>query len=180
MQECQLSSSSASSNSSSQGDGSLFAGSPQQHDLVPAETSHGGQGGRALIRTKPEAQLELQVIERQRRFVGGMQFHLASCLRKLEEQEQQLLERLAPPSLQWGGPPDRTPGRRRNGTLPEPQTPELRHLLALDPLAHLASPMTPLQLDDEAPGIFDEEMNDHGCSESHLPSMTVKRPRVKR
>merc|ERR1719150_1594120 len=93
-----------------------------------------------MIRGQREAELELRVVERERRFLEGLRWHLRDALDQLQAEEGALLARLAPapPPLERGPP--------------APSTPPLGALLALDPLGEPPS----MQLggrspDDEAP-----------------------------
>eukprot|EP00440_Ansanella_granifera_P041038 gb/GFBE01044499.1/.p1 GENE.gb/GFBE01044499.1/~~gb/GFBE01044499.1/.p1 ORF type:complete len:205 (+),score=39.96 gb/GFBE01044499.1/:1-615(+) len=151
----------------------------QRNELVAPTTQ--GVKRRAVVRTKAEAKLELRAMERQARFSAGMERHLAAMLRTLEWQEQKLLERLAPPPLlqpltSSGG----SDGRRPGGMLPQPQTPPLQHLLAFDPLAHLSSPLSPLELDDHSDAEVSEaeELRGEDSDAQAALRMGAKRPRT--
>mmetsp|Transcript_21022 Transcript_21022/g.39509 ORF Transcript_21022/g.39509 Transcript_21022/m.39509 type:complete len:128 (-) Transcript_21022:203-586(-) len=79
---------------------------------------------------------EVKLQQRRTRFQLGMEHQLASMIKELQHQEQMLVRER-----------DERYARKRRRFQPDnPVTPDLRPLLALDPLAHLA-PMSPLHLD---------------------------------
>jgi len=130
---------------------------------------------RAVVRTRDEAKEEVQVMRRQSFFALGCEHHLAVLLRDLEEQEQKLLQKQAPPLRCLAGST-----HARHEQTAEPSTPPLRHLIALDPLAHLASPLSPLQLDDEDSGDC-SQTEDYGLAfqpDHEVTQRTSKRARL--
>merc|ERR1719510_2736374 len=73
-----------------------------------------------MIRNQQDAVLELQVVERETRFIHGMRWHLRTLLGDLELEEQMLLPTLP---LETHSIDDAAPG-----------TPKMHTLLDLDPL----------------------------------------------
>mmetsp|Transcript_105965 Transcript_105965/g.299588 ORF Transcript_105965/g.299588 Transcript_105965/m.299588 type:complete len:162 (+) Transcript_105965:170-655(+) len=120
-----------------------------------------------MISTIEDAQLELKVVQREGKFINGLEWHLSDMLQQLEFEESRLIGFLAPraglalqgpdasgceqglpalplasqglaASLPLLGSPD-------NGSCP--RTPPLEALMALDPLG-CGQPVTPLKLGD--------------------------------
>mmetsp|Transcript_7427 Transcript_7427/g.17593 ORF Transcript_7427/g.17593 Transcript_7427/m.17593 type:complete len:172 (-) Transcript_7427:79-594(-) len=89
-----------------------------------------------MIRGAKDTQFELEVVEREHRFIGGLQWHFQDILQQLEAEERLLLTDLARRSSSGAEP---LGGR-------SPKTPPLQALIALDPLC--LQPLPPLQLDD--------------------------------
>mmetsp|Transcript_75974 Transcript_75974/g.234500 ORF Transcript_75974/g.234500 Transcript_75974/m.234500 type:complete len:207 (-) Transcript_75974:37-657(-) len=137
-----------------------------------------------MIKGVADAELELEVIEREGRFIAGLEWHLQDLLRQLESEERSLTASLlassqllplqcqtsegchslppqaeahstSQPAVSSEAPP---PGSR------SPRTPPLHALLALDPLC--ASSMPPLRLDGRHP---DED----GKRKTSLPELEL-------
>ena len=88
------------------------------------------------MRSKKDARVAMKVLEQSARFRSGMEFHLRWILKQLEEDERRIKERL------------KSKKQKRNGKTLDPSTPPMRSLLTMDPLAHLANPLTPMDLSD--------------------------------
>mmetsp|Transcript_58573 Transcript_58573/g.156795 ORF Transcript_58573/g.156795 Transcript_58573/m.156795 type:complete len:194 (-) Transcript_58573:120-701(-) len=114
-----------------------------------------------MIRGVADAELEMKVMEREGRFIAGLEWQLRDTLRQLEAEERALAASLAAPAVAQPLPLEcETPAGCRSSDLraeasqlgrrSPPRTPPLQALLALDPLC--ASAMPPLQLDSKRPG----------------------------
>eukprot|EP00930_Biecheleria_cincta_P096298 TRINITY_DN88166_c0_g1_i1.p1 TRINITY_DN88166_c0_g1~~TRINITY_DN88166_c0_g1_i1.p1 ORF type:complete len:174 (-),score=38.91 TRINITY_DN88166_c0_g1_i1:69-590(-) len=160
-------SSSSSSSSGKRGPASLG----QDEQIVPGSLAETTRRHRGVVRTKAEARVELKVMQKQSRFSRGTEYCLASILRDLQQQEDKLLEQLAPPPLLkplQGLEPE---GAASAAAAENPRTPPMQYLLALDPLAHLASPMSPsdgASSDDELSDAEDQELTETGKKRARL------------
>ena len=88
--------------------------------------------------------------ERTIKYHLGVEYHLQCCLEVLRHQEKQLLrENRRRAKLRKSRREELFATRRRSFQPDNPVTPDLRPLVALDPLAQVA-PMSPLQLESDA------------------------------
>ena len=110
------------------------------------------------------------------RYRQGVEFHLRYCLELLQQQEKQLLrEERCRESLQQRRREELYTTRRMSLQPDNPVTPDLRPLLALDPLAQMA-PMSPLKLDSLDSDVESEEGADNGmqvCKDEQVQNRTA-------
>ena len=111
--------------------------------------------------------------ERTMKYHLGVEYHLQCCLEVLRHQEKQLLRekpsQSKTPKEQEGGAFCHT---AKELSADNPVTPDLRPLVALDPLAQVA-PMSPLQLESDAESEEKTEDKDlQVCSDEQMQDYT--------
>mmetsp|Transcript_106849 Transcript_106849/g.297478 ORF Transcript_106849/g.297478 Transcript_106849/m.297478 type:complete len:190 (-) Transcript_106849:89-658(-) len=136
-----------------------------------------------MIRGTGDAELELKVIEREGRFIAGLEWHFQDMLQQLESEEHLLVASLAPSQplplrfrdLQGCRELPAQAAAAPRGSR-SPRTPPLHALLALDPLC--AQSLPPLQLDDrhsdeESGRVASPPERQPGAPPSKLPRLEV-------
>eukprot|EP00419_Tripos_fusus_P028223 CAMPEP_0172717348 /NCGR_PEP_ID=MMETSP1074-20121228/71145_1 /TAXON_ID=2916 /ORGANISM="Ceratium fusus, Strain PA161109" /LENGTH=182 /DNA_ID=CAMNT_0013542267 /DNA_START=106 /DNA_END=651 /DNA_ORIENTATION=+ len=87
-----------------------------------------------MIRSQQDALLELQVVEREIRFIHGMRWHLEALLGRLEWEEQMLLPTLPLEETSGSNQEQSTSVMIDDDADAAPGTPKTHTLLGLDPL----------------------------------------------
>ena len=124
-------------------------------------------------RRSADAKQKKKEHERTIKYHLGVEYHLQCCLEVLRHQEKQLLrENRRRAKLRKSRREELFATRRRSFQPDNPVTPDLRPLVALDPLAQVA-PMSPLQLESDAESEEKTEDKDlQVCSDEQMQDST--------